>query len=583
MHADPDALREEARALAAGAPLPAIPGAPAAELRRSPAAARVARAAARDGLFLFHYEHVAHRALLDAWVPEAEPALGDPPRWADGVLPERKYQGFRHDQAPGGFHPGQRAKWTAHELAHGLVGFGWRADATPFWLALAGRLGEAVPVALWYFLDEAFLRRCPDHADAGALFGAGCAACERAAGPDPDDPHAAARLADGARFLDGELAAVARSRRLGRPVPHRWATLDLATDGIAYAAAHGPRLRSAPFQRWVEAFAVRDGGWSEELDRLEARVDALGRHLLGGPPPAPLAPDPEAGRARWVAQDLGWRLLTVAEETEGAAATGLLELVDRLAALTAPEPPALDATLRAVIAGYRALAAEWVLPPAAEAFAVGHPLPDGLGSHVPGLLRGVRSATPLTARALGRPLRRHVAAFAGADLAHPDRALLADRWADWLGRAPGVSPAVRDLARYEAALRDPTPGDGVAGALGPGDGPVRLAPGARALHPTVDVVELADRLTDGAPAAAPALAAEAPARPTRLVVVPAGSERLVVEVDEATARALEGLGEGGDWPLDRREAARLTGLGVLVPARWAERRTTPARAGYRHR
>ncbi|MCA9539361.1 MAG: hypothetical protein KC620_10770, partial [Myxococcales bacterium] len=113
---------------------------PAAELRRSPAAAVIGRLAAESGLLLAHFEYRHHLPLPDAWGAADRPDLGGEPHWSAGRLVEPKYGVFRHDEPVGGFHPGHRAKWTTHELCHALVGFAWHPEATPFFLTLAARL-----------------------------------------------------------------------------------------------------------------------------------------------------------------------------------------------------------------------------------------------------------------------------------------------------------------------------------------------------------------------------------------------------------------------------------------------------------
>ena len=137
---DADAAFERLRALDPAPPASGWPfGAPSGEYTRTPVAARVGHLAARDGLFLFHFERRAHLPLPEAWVPPDREDLTLPPTWEDGVLAEAKYQSFRHDLALASFHPMHRAKWTAHELCHGLVGFGWRPGASTFFHATAGR------------------------------------------------------------------------------------------------------------------------------------------------------------------------------------------------------------------------------------------------------------------------------------------------------------------------------------------------------------------------------------------------------------------------------------------------------------
>lgn len=548
-------------------------GAPEREYTRSPAAARVAHLAARDGLFLFHYEHNAARELPEDWVPLDRPELADPPRWEGGVLEERKYQGFRHDQPIGGFHPGHRAKWATHELCHSLVGHAWRADATRFFHATAGRLAELLPVVLWYFLDEVHLQRCPAHEDEGALFRAYCPACDAVAGPRVDDADAIRRLEDAKRFFDRELAAVARSRRLGRPVPHAWATIDLASDGVAYAGAHAARLGSEAFRHYAERFGGR-GRW-DSLDELEARVVAVARGVLGQGDPAPLAPSAAHGRARWRVQDVAWRLLTVWHETGGEVADELLALVDGLAeAATAGDPADAERALEAAIEGYAALHDAWVLPTPEEVFAVGYTLPRGHGSSVAQLVSGVRTATPLVAALLGDRLEKHVAAFAAADLAKPSRRALGERWAAFT--TTDLGPVAADLARYEAALASPAPGDPVAIALGPqgADRRVLLAGGMRVLRFGVDVVAAAElaEAEGGALVGGDVRIGAGPVDrvDTALVIGRVDADVLVLDVADATATALEALGDGAISGLGADEEQSLRDLGVLVPAAWPE-------------
>jgi hypothetical protein len=290
------------------------PGLPAHECTRSPAARRVSELGAESGLFLFHYEHRAHLPLPTDWVPAESPELAESPEWTAGVLPESKYQSFRHDQAIGGFHPGHRGKWTTHELCHGLVGFAWSADASPLFHATAGRLAELLPVVLYYFLDEVFLDRCPVHRGGGPLYRSFCADCDAIrTGPIRDDPDALSKLTQAATWLDKELAAVQRTRNQGIPISHRYGSLDLTTDGMAYARAHGPRLRSPQMLRYADACLVPDGFGVESLDALIARVEAVVAAITSDTPLAPWAPTPGVGRTRWALQDVAWRMLQASD------------------------------------------------------------------------------------------------------------------------------------------------------------------------------------------------------------------------------------------------------------------------------
>lgn len=587
-----DTWRALARRLAAGEP-PAWPDdVPAAEYTRSPAAATIARLAADSGLFHFHFEGRHHAPHPAAWVPEHAAELANPPGWTDGVLPERKYQSFRHDLMVASYHPHHRAKWAAHELCHGLVGFGWRSDATPFFHATAGRLAELLPVALWYFFDEAFLRRCPDHADAGLLFQVHCPRCEALAAADPDDAYAEARLREGVAFVDAELAAVARSRRLGRPLSHRWATIDLASDGVAYARAHAARLASPAFHRFAERFLVDGGGWSSSLDALEARVQAVATGLLGGPDPAPWAPTPAQGRARWIVQDVAFRLATVWAETDGEAADELDAALDALAAVIpwtcAPSgggPSPVEDALRAAREAYEALYADFELPEPADVFRLGYAAPaaeDGATE----LEEGLSSCLPELLELLGPRRGALVREFARTEGLR--RAHVARRFADHVAdRHPGL---VGELATWHASLvtLPPRPVDLLDG---PGEGD-RLAPHAAAQVFEHDVLEIAEGLSDGRlelvwPAEGPPQlrahqgAVPSPRRTGLLAARDDAGELVLLDVDPDTAAALLADPEHGAALLDPDERAALRAHGMLVPNLLCER-VLHERDGTRH-
>lgn len=532
-----------------------VPGAPDAELRRSPAADVVGRLAAASGLRLAHFEHRLYLPLPEEWVPANRPDLAGGPVWQRGRLVEHKYAHFRHDEVHGSFHPGHRAKWTAHELCHGLVGCAWRPDATPLFHTLAARLAELVPVALWYFFDEAWLRRCPDHEGQGPLFDLFCPACERAAeqGPLEHDPRAERRLADGRAFVEAELAAIARSRREGRPIAHRYATLDLQSDGLAYCAQHARRLASPVFRRWFEQLHGPALGGHAHLDDLEARVVEVVEALAGGAPARPLA----GGAERVVAADLGWRLLQVTLECEGPVVREIESLVDRLAA--AP------AAVAEVLQGYEALCGGWFLPPAADVFAVGYDLPHGYGRSAAQVAAGLAEVCPHVEALLADDFEEAVAAFVAADV--PVRQPVARRFATWLAaERPGP---VADVAAYEAAIAHPGPADGPLDALGQdaaADDRVRRAAGVEVLRLGLDPAEVVAALADES-------APDPEERPTALVVRrTSGGDVVVAEVGPAAADALARL-EAGPLPADALglppdEVASLRTLGLLAPAAW---------------
>lgn len=533
-----------------------IPGAPDVELNRSVAAVVTGRLAAMSGLQLSHFEHRVALPLPAAWLPDERPDLGAPAGWQDGVLPESKYHHHRNDNPVGSFHPGHRAKWTAHELCHALVGFAWRPGASLLFHALAARLSEVLPVALWYFFDEAGLHRCPDHADGGPLFDLFCPACEAAATRPGDPVDSQDRwYLQGRAFVENELAAVRRSVRTGRPEVHRFITLDLCSDGMAYAAAHARRLADPLFAEHVERFFPAGCGWHDSLEGLEARVIEVMDAITGVAPLTPLS----GSRARWVAQDVAWRLATVRAQTDGEVRRALDGLVDGLAG----DPG--DAALQAAFDGYTALHADYVLPEPADVFAVGYPLPiEGADGRAAAQVRaGVEQVLPGTAALLGDALDEEVGRFVAADGA---RGPLARRFARWLAaEQPG---GVADLAAYEAAVRHPPPVDRLV-ALPPdeaSDDRLEPASGLEILRATLDVMALESALSGAGYDAGFVGRTEVDDTPRCLAVLRTpGGELAVAEISEGAADALE---QGALDGLEADERDSLLHLGLIRPVSW---------------
>jgi hypothetical protein len=535
-----------------------IAGAPDHEHRRSPAAKAVAAMARDADLFLSHFEHRLALPTPPSWTDqEAHSARG----FVGGVLEEPKYQTFRHDSLVGSFHPGHRAKWTAHELCHALVGFAYRSDASALFHALAAWLAELLPVTLWYFFDEAGVRRCADHQYGGPIFQRHCAACETAAGQgarrlDADDRK---RIAEGRSFVDRELAALARSRRLGRPAGTLHATIDLASDGLAYAHAHGPRLRAPEMERFVAQFFAPHQGYHTSLEALEAR----GLEVCGAIVERKRAAPWRATRWDYAAQDVGYRLLAL-QSTSPAHASELDPLIDRLASRRT------RAGLTGCIRDYQALwtsarprsRAGLVAPDAL--FAVGYDLPEGLGRAQEQLAQGVASACPNGWAALGKRAAGYVERFAHAD--RPERAPLGRRFARWL--AQEQESGVSDLMRLEAAITHVLPRDPLAVQLDPAEargGELRLARGVEVVRLSYDVAELAPEKARRA----------RPLREPRVLLVARaqGQDVDLIEVPAQLADVLERKGEGGaqrgELGLPRESIDELLEARWLVPVRYA--------------
>lgn len=554
---------------------------PAWELARTPVGRRIGALAARSGLFLHHFEHRVHLAPPEHWVPESRPELGAPATWQNGVLADAKAQHFRLDAMVGSFHPGHRSQWAVHELCHRLVGFAWRASGTPLYHTLAARLAELLPTSVWFFFEEAWLRRCEGHAGQGPLFGLGCEACARAgrvavrsvSNPDaPPDPEGEAarepKMAAGLRFMERELAAVARSRRTGRCEPNGWATVNLATDALAYTAANLERLHAPEMGEFIEKFFRPEQGWHATLDALEARVLAVRSALLEGAELPVWAATPET----WARQDVAWRLMMVRAECDpdDAAHEGLCRLIDALAD---------GASFAETFAGYRDVHRDFVLPEPEDVFAVGFDLgAEGVPDRsVRQVTEGLETVLPNTLALLEADESPVVVSeFLAQDL--EDRAPLARRFAGYLRETrPGP---VADLATYEAAIAHPLPPDpesatlGVAGAR---DKRRRRSSSFEILRFGCDVLSLAQAL-DAEPGDDPGTpedesAADLVTRPTCLVVGrPAHGELIISDITQATADALEAMGEQCVEPasvgLAKGEAAALEAVGVLVPAAW---------------
>lgn len=542
-------------------------GAPARELARSRSASRVGALAAQAGLFQFHFEHRVHLDLPESWVPEHQLELADPPTWREGILPERKYQSFRHDLLIGSFHPQHRGKWSAHELCHGLVGFAYAPGATPMFHATAARLAELLPVALWYWFDEADRRRCLLHQGGGALFRTYCRECDLTDGRAPLDPS---MIEQGRAFMAAELRAIAKTVESGVLVSHRFATLDLASDGVAYASAHGPRLASPGFAAWMERFAVRGGGWSDSLELLETRVMSVAEALLTDSNPTPLAPSPEHGRWRWILQDIAWRIEVVRSQCAGEAAAELLALLDVLAEAT---PATIDegrdartevlGVLAQAVEGYTELDERFELPSPNELFAVGYAVEDGApwtGGSAAQLAEGLRTSAPASLAMAGVCAEEVLQDIVSRDRTAPRREALTDRWAESLSQVLGPADSRSQLGRYEAAVavaptRVTPPLPGAAR-----NRRWKLVPGARVELFSFDVAAMASEVIAGA------LPREVEGGIAVVVTRSPSGDALVAEVDPGVAEMLRSLGPGGELPLTADVIAELQNIGVITPA-----------------
>lgn len=527
-----------------------IPGAPDFELRRSPAAAKVGELASESGLLMAHYEYRVAMDLPEQWLPDNRPDLGERAPWHDGVLPEHKYQNFRTDLMIGSFNPGHRAKWTAHELCHALVGFAWRENASPFFFATAARMGEILPVALYYFFDEAGLNRCPDHVHSGPLYKTYCPECEKAAanGPWLEDPLVSRRLQEGVQFIERELDAVHLSLKKGRPIASPWGSLDLCSDGLAYAAAHGARLSSHEFAEFMEKFYPPGTGCHSTLDSLEGRIRELTAAILGESDAEPWP----VSRWAWICRDLGWRLMEISAQADGEISRELEALINDLAS----NPT--DTTVSSVLSRYRVLFEDFELPEPEEVFAVGYRLPAGDGLSNRQISEGLASACPMTWELLQNNGREDILhKFIQADRC--ERKPLGLRFAAWLAQNhPGIAA---DLAQFEASVAHAPPPDAACLSLGPyGDGSYKLNPSIIFLETTWELMAKLGLSGDES---------EMDQAPCLIIQKDATGETRVVHPEPHVAQYLKAL-KAGQQPSPPHDAPALAMQGLITPTSWRQ-------------
>jgi hypothetical protein len=414
-------------------------GAPACDLTRSMAAKRVGELASESQLFMANYEHRVQLPVPEHWNPSGRDDMSIATEWKNGVLPESKYAVFRHDLMLGSLHPMHRGKWTAHELCHGLIGFGWKKDGDILFNSLSARLAEILPVALWYFFDEEGLKRCPKHEGQGPLGREFCVACETAASLGPAQKETSGEwLSKGVDYVMGELAAVRESRRTGEAVHYPHDVVDLASDSVSYALAHAHRIASEEFELFTDLFFKTSGGHHATLDSLEARVLEVMAGIVEGKAVTPL------GRSKWawVGQDIGWRLLTVASECDDEMRQRLFDVVADLAA-----SPGAESVIR-TFRSYEAMVAEYQLPPSVEVFSVGYSLPLGYGRSARQVSEGIISACPGTSQLLTWRGDDLVESFLRTE--RPQRLPIGRRFAEFL--AIHGHGELASVARFEAAL-----------------------------------------------------------------------------------------------------------------------------------
>ena len=411
------------------------------ELKRSTCGAKVAELARASQLFFSHFEHRYHMPLPDAWCPPGHEGLSARPHWSAGHLVEHKYSHFRYDNPIASYHPSHDEKWATHELCHALVGFAWQPNASPLFHSISARLSELLPVALWYFFDEIDIRRCPQHAAGGDLFGQSCAACQQAAKLGPLNAPRLDFKAEGKRFVEREMAAIAKTRRTGIPYGHRYATLDLNNDALTWTLANRARLESEEFAWFRTLFLGPEQAAFDNLDAMEYRVFEVMNGILDEGECRPLS----GTKALWTAQDLAWRLMVVSMDCEGECQDRLRTLVQDLAS----EPSRKQ--VLSVAATYAEMTTEWYLPEPDDVLALGYDYGHEQARHREQISDGLEAILPNTTALLGDASEPVIDIFLNGD--QLTRQPLARRFSDFLAReAPGLTA---EMARYETAFVHP--------------------------------------------------------------------------------------------------------------------------------
>ncbi|MEM1415657.1 MAG: hypothetical protein AAGH15_12190 [Myxococcota bacterium] len=389
-------------------PLAEAAGLPLGEVVASPFALRAVALATAEGATTAHRELRSLALPSDAaWAPEVRDA--EHGTWERGVLRAGKYEGFQQDAPFAVFDPAHGAKWGPHELMHRATGFFWRRDASRWEHYLGARLGELLPVVLWYGPDQVARHEDDDVSRHRGTREAPVSAA-RWLQEDPSTLRArlrrsASELRAGLEHLAIELAALDAERESGhrrRTVHFRGdARLDAASDATAYVVGHAERLALPELAAVLER--LPEGRWRHaSVEGFREHVEVLFDRLLFAELTwTPAASDRDA-RELW---DLGLR----AGHRGTAPPAALLDALSARVAgdTTAPMGPVWDA-----------LADE-------DPQLVANGLRDG-GWDLDQLAEGVASLAPATATRLAEQDPGWPQGFAGSD-ALWRRAPLAER------------------------------------------------------------------------------------------------------------------------------------------------------------
>ncbi|MFK8137017.1 MAG: hypothetical protein AB8E15_01540 [Bdellovibrionales bacterium] len=350
--------------------------------------------AQNHNLMFFNFEYRKALDYPEDWMGDVSEEWGGN-QWLAGKLPESKYQNFRTDLLIGSFHPNHHSKWSAHELLHNIVGFGYNPQWTFLEHCLSSRLSELLPVVQYHFLDEARTNKCMKHNFSFSAQGQNCQACDLLA--KEMNPSSTSSLSKdmAEEFFTREIAAIKSSLKSGLPVENQFFHINLSTDSYAYVKNHWGRLQDPLFAKFVDQFYKDTPQYFTKIDDQIQRVEDVFSHLMGRSNLATVSKILEVNT--WITQDIGFRLLQMQKMCEEA--DEVFRAIEKIVFGLLP-----NASLESVeksIQSYVELCKEYELIPAEELFAVGYELPMGFGFAKEQVLEGLKSAIPNTLRIIG--------------------------------------------------------------------------------------------------------------------------------------------------------------------------------------
>lgn len=223
---------------------------PESDQSRSPFARWVFDQAKKRSLFFSHFESRYSLASPEYWGGSSE----EVEKAFDGIsVIEDKFSHFHTDSLVASFHPGHHPKWSSHELLHNLLGFFYHQGSSDLEKLLGARISESLPVALFYFFDEAWSNKCILHKSSSSFMSEHCQEClnlQEKAG-DAVDQYL---IDSGQEFCRREFLSIKDS--LSKGISHElvFHGINLASDAHLYLQKNRQRLKDPAIHKIFENF-----------------------------------------------------------------------------------------------------------------------------------------------------------------------------------------------------------------------------------------------------------------------------------------------------------------------------------------